>query len=175
MRFIKEFMYDYKRYGGEGSIILHHFRFLIWLRISQVYSNPIIRAICKIRMKLFSENYGLEISPNTRIGRGLYLGHPFNITINPGTIIGENVNIHKGVTIGAENRGKRKGTPVIGDKVWIGVNSSIVGSITIGNNVMIAPNTFVNMDIPSNSIVFGNPCIVKDCIDATNGYINNVV
>lgn len=51
----------------------------------------------------------------------------------------ENCNIHKGVTIGQENRGKRKGTPVIGDEVWIGINATIVGKISIGSDVLIAP------------------------------------
>lgn len=145
------------------------------MRLSQVTKSKLVFAICRIRLKLFSEHYGLEIQPGTRIGAGLYIGHPFNITINPNTVIGKNVNIHKGVTIGCENRGHRKGVPTIGDEVWIGVNSTIVGNICIGNNVLIAPNTFVNKDIPSNSIVFGNPCIVKSDEHATENYINNKV
>lgn len=69
----------------------------------------------------------IEIPYSTRIGKGLYVGHPFCITINPNATIGDNCNIHKGVTIGQENRGKRKGTPTIGNCVWIGINSTIVG------------------------------------------------
>ena len=61
----------------------------------------------------------------------MYIGHPYNITINSEVVIGENVNIHKGVTIGQENRGKRKGCPVIGNKVWIGVNATIVGAVMV--------------------------------------------
>ena len=83
--------------------------------------------------------------------------------------------MHKGVTIGQENRGKRRGTPVIGNKVWIGVNATIVGKITIGDDVLIAPNTYVNCDIPSHSVVFGNPCIIKHRDNATEEYIDNVV
>ena len=106
---------------------------------------------------------------------GMYLGHCQCITINPGTKIGYNVNIHKGVTIGQENRGKRKGTPTIGNSVWIGVNATIVGNIRIGNDVLIAPNTYVNCDVPSHSIVFGNPCIIKHKDNATEGYVNNKI
>lgn len=91
---------------------------------------------------------------------GFYVGHPYGITINAKAIIGNNVNIHKGVTIGQENRGKRKGTPCIGNNVWIGVNATIVGNVVIGNDVLIAPNTYINCDIPDHSIVFGNPCIL---------------
>lgn len=51
--------------------------------------------------------------------------------------------------------------PTIGDEVWIGVNTTIVGKVTIGDDVLIAPNAFANCDIPSHSVVFGNPCIIK--------------
>lgn len=109
------------------------------------------------------------------IGEGLYLGHAFNITVNKNAIIGKNCNINKGVTIGQENRGKRKGAPTIGNEVWIGVNAVVVGNINIGDNVLIAPNSYVNCDIPSNSIVIGNPCRIKENLTATKDYINNLV
>lgn len=48
-----------------------------------------------------------------------FYGHAFGITINEQAVIGKNCNIHKGATIGQENRGKRKGAPTIGDNVWI--------------------------------------------------------
>ena len=79
------------------------------------------------------------------------------------------------MTIGQENRGGRKGTPIIGNEVWIGVNATIVGAIHIGDDVLIAPNTYVNCDIPDHSIVFGNTCIIKPRQCATEGYINNKV
>lgn len=119
--------------------------------------------------------YKCEISPEAKIAGGLYIGHPYCITINPNAKIGRNCNIHKGVTIGQENRGKRKGAPIIGNEVWIGVNSTIVGSITIGDDVLIAPNSYVNQDIPSHSVVFGNPCQIRSSQNATEGYINRKI
>ena len=118
---------------------------------------------------------GIELHRTTRIGKGLYLGHARNITINPKAVIGDNCNLHKGVTIGQENRGARKGAPTIGNKVWIGVNATVVGNIMIGDDVLIAPNCYVNCDIPSHSVVLGNPCIIKHRDEATEGYINNIV
>lgn len=125
--------------------------------------------------RLHSNRRGLEIDCRTKIGKGLYLGHAYNITINPKAVIGNNCNIHKGVVIGQTNRGAYQGTPVIGDKVWIGINAAIVGKITIGDDVLIAPNTYVNCNIPSHSVVFGNPCIIKHKENATREYINNIV
>lgn len=119
--------------------------------------------------------YGLEISRHTSIGAGFYIGHAFNITINPNAIIGKNCNIHKGVVIGQTNRGRNKGVPKIGNEVWIGINVAIVGGITIGDDVMIAPNSYINCDIPSHSVVYGNPCIIKHRDNATECYINRKV
>lgn len=149
----------------------HAIHFLYFKRLAEQSNNKIILLMCKIIMKYYTHQYGLEIAPHCRIGKGLYLGHAYNITINPQAIIGDYCNIHKGVTIGQENRGDRKGFPTIGNKVWIGVNATIVGNIKIGDDVLIAPNSFVNKDIPSHSIVFGNPCIVKSHPFATEYYI----
>lgn len=163
---------DWLRYGEDASFLTDHaLRFLWVFRAAQHSSNPFWRLVLQ-RMR---ERYGLEISRSTDIGPGLYLGHAFNITVNPATIIGSNCNLHKGVTIGQENRGKRKGAPVIGNCVWIGVNATLVGRISVGNDVLIAPGAYVNCDVPSHSIVLGNPCCVIPRKNATEGYINRKV
>lgn len=113
----------------------------------------------------------VELPADLNVGPGLFFGHPYCITINPDAIIGNHVNIHKGVTIGIENRGERKGVPTIGNYVWIGVNATVVGKITIGDDVLIAPNSFVNCDVPAHSIVIGSPCIIKNREHATEGYM----
>ena len=87
-------------------------------------------------------------------------------------MIGENVNIATGVTIGKANRGSNMGVPRIGNNVWIGTNAVIVGNITIGDDVLIAPNTYINVDVPSHSIVVGNPAVLHSRENATEGYIN---
>lgn len=127
----------------------------------------------RLLYKLSATKSHVEISTKCKIGGGLYIGHAYCITINPNAQIGRNCNIHKGVTIGQENRGAREGCPTIGDEVWIGINSTIVGKVKIGNDVLIASNTYINCDIPDHSVVFGNPCIIKHKDNATEGYINN--
>lgn len=125
--------------------------------------------------KKMQAHYGLEIPGKATIGEGFYTGHAYGITVNPDAVIGRNCNIHKGVTIGQENRGKRKGAPVLGDCVWLGVNSTVVGAVTIGDDVLIAPNSYVNCDVPSHSIVIGNPCRIIPRDNATEGYVNKRV
>lgn len=136
---------------------------------------PILAFINKCLLVFTRFFYQSPLCAGTQIGEGLYLGHPFGININPGAKIGRNCNIHKGVTIGQQNRGPRKGYPTIGNEVWIGVNAVVVGAITIGDDVLIAPLTFVNRDVPSHSIVFGNPMQIVHRDNATEGYINNKV
>ena len=148
-------------------------KFQKYMRRGQEAKNPLCRLLYKTLFVYYRNKSLVEMPLDINIGGGLYLGHPYCITINPKVIIGKNCNIHKGVTIGQENRGKRKGAPIIGNEVWIGVNATIVGAVHIGNDVLIGPNTYINCDIPDHSIVFGNPCVIKSKQYATERYINN--
>lgn len=161
------------RYGNKPEPYLRIFHYLY--RKTATTSLIPIQILFKILFRVFANLRGLEITANQQIRGGLYLGHAYNITINSKASIGCNCNIHKGVVIGQSNRGAHKGCPVIGDKVWIGINSAIVGKITIGDDVLIAPNSFVNVDVPSHSVVFGNPCVIKHRDWATEEYVNNIV
>lgn len=75
----------------------------------------------------------------------------------------------------AENCWKVLAVYTIHDKCWIGTNSVIVGNITIGEDCLIAPLSFVNFDVPSHSIVIGNPARIIPKENATVGYINNLI
>ena len=119
------------------------------------------------------EKRNIDLAVDAKIGPGLYFGHPSGITINSHAVIGKNCNINKGVTIGRENRGSRKGCPTIGDEVWIGANATVVGAVNIGSDVLIAPNSFVNFDVPDHSIVIGNPGKIISRSNATADYISN--
>lgn len=158
---------DKIRYGSSRPPV-----FQVMFRKYQQSSSKTAKLFFKALYRLSANKNHVEIPTDTKIGGGLYLGHAFCITINPSAVIGSNCNIHKGVTIGQENRGSRMGAPVIGDSVWIGVNATIVGNITVGSDVLIAPNTYVNCNIPPNSVVYGNPCIIKQRENATEHYIN---
>lgn len=164
---------DIARYGGKPELYIKIFFFLY--RKAATASFAPTKFLYKALFRFWANRRGLELSTNQQIGRGLYLGHAYNITINSNAKIGRNCNIHKGVVIGQQNRGSRKGYPTIGDRVWIGINAAIVGNVIIGDDVMIAPNSFVNIDIPSHSVVFGNPCIIKHRDWATEEYVNNFI
>lgn len=152
-------------------LLRHHIRYVRLWRRYQSAPNPILR----LRLYGYTRKYGLEISPDAKIGRGLYLGHPYNITVAAGAVLGDNVNLHKGCTIGMENRGRRRGVPTIGNRVSVGINAMVVGKITIGDDVMIAPGSFVNFDVPAHSIVVGNPGMIHHREYATESYICHTV
>lgn len=129
----------------------------------------------KLKLRVLQYKTFIQIPEETKIGEGLYLGHYGPVVINPKAVLGKNINIGVGVTIGQENRGKRTGAPTIGDNVWIGTNAVVVGKITIGSDVLVAPNSYVNFDVPDHSIVIGNPARIIPRENATLGYINRTV
>jgi serine O-acetyltransferase len=100
--------------------------------------------------------------------------HLGGIVINKQAIIGKNCTIYKGVTIGGAWKDGQVYAPKIGDCIWIGANATLVGQITIGNNVLIVSNSFVNRDVPDNSLVVGNPAIIKP-FNKINQYIQYVL
>ncbi|MCZ2845028.1 MAG: serine acetyltransferase [Candidatus Bathyarchaeota archaeon] len=150
------------------------FRYMFIYRLASGYSkkNP-IGILSRLWFNLMKGRFGLQIYLNAKIGKGFKLNHYGNIIINQGAIIGENCNVSQGVTIGNISRGKLKGCPNIGDRVWIGANAVVVGKINIGNDVLIAPLTYVNCDIPANAVVSGNPCTINS-YNGSGVYVKNL-
>lgn len=179
---------DFYRYWGVDCISNRQFRkspleirFLYYFRILHDLETRGKSKKCLAykyyasKFKKIKERSHISISYSTQIGDGFYIGHTGRVIINSDSCVGKNVNIATGCTIGRENRGIRKGCPKIGNRVWIGMNSVIVGKIEIGDDVLIAPLTFVNFDVPSHSIVIGNPAKIIHRENATEEYINNVI
>ena len=172
---------DYIRTTDDAGLVWGHFlkdflfqhrlRYMVYLRYSQTTRIRLFRFFCKYKLYRLSRKYGIEIKTETKIGPGFIMTHPYNITISPFASIGKNVNILKGATIGV-SQGKHPGAPTIGDCVYIGINATVIGGISVGDDVMIAPNAFVNCDVPSHSIVIGNPCQIVPRDDATGQYIS---
>lgn len=172
--------YDLYRYGKETSILKglrnEGFRYMYFFRLASKYKKWSLRGIFfRLIVKHLSYKYGFQIPVGMEIGEGFYIGHFGTIVINGQAKIGKNCNIAHLTTIGQANRGKLKGYPTIGNKVWIGTGSVIVGNIKIGSNVLIAPNTFINMNVPDNSLVIGNPGRIIKQDNPTRGYINDIL
>lgn len=104
-----------------------------WFRLaSSAFPFP-ITFLCNCVCKFISFVIGIQILPHTQIGSGLRFPHHGTIVINHCSIIGKNCTIMQGVTIGKNT----KGSPVIGDNVFIGANALVIGKVVVGNNVCI--------------------------------------
>jgi len=152
------------------------FRYTYLLRHASVFPKYSIKGLFYRALLLhYSYKYGYQILPDTRIGKGLYIGHRGPVVINGRAELGDNCTLTHIVNIGQTNRGKNTGCPKIGNNVFIGVGAVVVGKIVIGNNGLIAPNALVNFYVPDNSIVTGNPAVIKPQANATEGYVNFVL
>lgn len=176
----KIFKKDLYRYYGESGepLVKKIFRPLelkyiaLFRRTNACRFKP-LKLLLMLKLKCLSNKTKIQIPARTEIGEGFYIGHLGPVIINPDAKLGKNINIATGVTIGMENRGKRKGAPIIEGDCWIGTNAVIVGNIKIGRDVLIAPLTYVNFDVPDHSIVIGNPGKIIPKENATEDYICN--
>jgi serine O-acetyltransferase len=104
---------------------------------------------------------GLEIHPGAKIGPGFFCDHGMGVVIGETAEIGKNCIMFHGVTLGGTGKHKTKRHPTIGDNVFIGTHSTLLGPIIVGDNVKIGAETvIVNRDVPSNCTVVGAPGMI---------------
>ena len=132
-------------------------RFYFWWRIANyMYGLPNKRY--KKMARKINENlrykYGTDMSIAAHIGAGMKINHYLGIVVRSECIIGKNMNIRQNTTIGRKSSQGDIGITSIGDNADIGAHSCIIGDIKIGNNVTIGAMTFVNKDIPDNSVIY---------------------
>lgn len=102
--------------------------------------------------------FGISLSTNSCIGRGFYIGHFGGIVVHGN--LGEGCSIGQGVTIGSRGAGRSDGYPEIGDRVYLGAGSMVIGRVVIGNDVVVGANTVVVSDVPAGCRVVSAPARV---------------
>jgi serine O-acetyltransferase len=100
---------------------------------------------------------GADIHPGATIGKGFFIDHATGVVIGETTIIGENVSIFQGVTLGGVSASKGKRHPTIGNNVTVGAGAIVLGNITVGDCVKVGAGSVVTKDVPSNCTVVGIP------------------
>ena len=140
----------------------------------EVFLYPSFKAILKYRKahKLYLKKHyflarlvsqraarrtGIEIHPGATIGKGLFIDHGHGVVIGETAIVGDNVTLYQGVTLGGTGKQKGKRHPTLEDNVMVGTGAKVLGDIVIGANSMIGAGSVVLNDVPPNSTVVGVP------------------
>lgn len=100
---------------------------------------------------------GIEIHPGAEIGRRVFIDHGDGVVIGETTVIGDNVTLYQGVTLGGTGKDVGKRHPTIGDNVVIGAGAKVLGPFTVGSGSKIGASAVVLKEVPPNCTVVGNP------------------
>lgn len=119
-----------------------------------------LRPLLAIAQKAIEVLTGICLPPECEIGDGLYIGHYGAIIVAPQARIGHNCSLAQNVTIGKAPSAEGRGAPTIGNRVFIGAHSVIVGQITVGDDVVICAGSVVIRSMPARAVVMGNPARV---------------
>lgn len=133
----------------------NRYAYVFWFRIAYVMHqsrSSFWRRRAKLLNERLSRRYNVEIMLGAQIGEGLWLGHPTGIVISGYAVIGKNFRIWQSCTVGIKG-GEGPKCIQIGDNVRLAAHSCIIGdTIRIGDNVSIGAMSFVNRDVPDNSL-----------------------
>lgn len=111
---------------------------------------------------------GIEIHPGAQIGEGLFIDHGMGIVIGETAIIGDNVHLFQGVTLGGTSTRRTKRHPTLGNNVVVGAGAKVIGDVTIGDNAKIGAGSVVVTNVPPNATVVGVPGHVVAFADPGN-------
>lgn len=103
---------------------------------------------------------GIEIHPGAQIGRRFFIDHGMGVVIGETTIIGDDVTLYQGVTLGGTGKETGKRHPTLGNNVVVGVGASVLGAITVGDNSKVGGGAVVIEDVPPNATAVGIPARV---------------
>jgi serine O-acetyltransferase len=136
-------------YPGFHAVTAHRAIHALWRRKVPFLPRFLSEAVHRI--------YGIDIHPGATIGPGFFIDHGTGVVIGGTAIIGKDVTIYQGVTLGGTSLQRKKRHPTICDNVVVGSGAAVLGDITIGENVKIGANSVVVKDVPPNSTVVGIP------------------
>lgn len=136
-------------YSGLHALICHR----VAHRLNE-WKIPILPRLLSQVTKIFT---GIEIHPGARIGKGLFIDHGMGVVIGETSVVGDNVTMYQGATLGGTGKERGKRHPTIGNNVVIGAGAKVLGNITVGDNVNVGANAVVIRDVPANSTVVGIP------------------
>jgi len=130
---------------------------LLCYRVARVFFRLKLYLAARLVSQFGRQWTGIEIHPGAVIGRGLFIDHGMGVVIGETAVVGNNVLLYQGVTLGGTGIRKGKRHPTVGDNVVIGAGAKVLGDIKIGDNSYIGANAVVIKDVPPNSTEVGVP------------------
>ncbi len=137
-------------YPSVHAIFFHRMAHFLHTRLN-------LKCLARIISNISRFLTGIEIHPGAQIGRGLFIDHGMGVVIGETSIVGDNVTLFQGVTLGGTGKERGKRHPTLGSNVTIGTGAKILGNITIGDYSYIGANAVVLKDVPPNCTVVGIP------------------
>jgi serine O-acetyltransferase len=136
-------------YPGLHAVWAHHLNHWLWLRG--------LRFLARFHSQLIRLLTGIEIHPGAQIGRRLFIDHGMGVVIGETAIVGDDVTLYQGVTLGGTGKEKGKRHPTVGNNVVIGSGAKVLGNIAIGDNCRVGGGSVVLRSVPGSSTVVGVP------------------
>ncbi|NLJ40130.1 MAG: serine O-acetyltransferase [Clostridiales bacterium] len=136
-------------YSGFHAIISH--------RIAHWLYNHRLKLLARMLSQFSRFITGIEIHPAAKIGKRLFIDHGMGVVIGETTVIGDNVTIYQGATLGGTGKEQGKRHPTIGDGVVISAGAKILGPFTVGDNSKVGAGAVVLKEVPPNCTVVGIP------------------
>lgn len=128
-----------------------------WYRIDHWFWNHGMFFLGRVLSQLGRLLTGIEIHPGAKIGRRLFIDHGMGVVIGETSIVGDDVTLYQGVTLGGTGKERGKRHPTLEDNVVVGGGAKILGNITVGKNCRIGAGSVVLRNVPENSTVVGVP------------------
>lgn len=133
------------------------FHAILWHRVAHALYARKCFLPARLISQLSAHFTGIEIHPGARIGKGLFIDHGHGVVIGETAILGDNVTLYQGVTLGGTGKEHGKRHPTIGNNVMISAGAKVLGSFTVGDNSKIGAGSVVLHEVPPNSTVVGVP------------------
>lgn len=133
------------------------FKAMIWYRLSHKLYKKKHYFLARLISQKAARKTGIEIHPGATIGKGLFIDHGHGVVIGETAILGDNITLFQGVTLGGNGKEQGKRHPTIEDNVMVSAGAKILGSFTIGENSKIGAGSVVLQEVPPNCTVVGVP------------------
>src|SRR6202795_281177 len=136
-------------YPGLHAVWAHHLSHWLWRHG--------LRFLARLNSQLARLFTGIEIHPGAELGQRLFIDHGIGTVIGETAIVGDDVTLYQGVTLGGTGKEKGKRHPTLGNNISIGSGAKLLGNITIGDNCRVGAGSVVLRSVPANSTIVGVP------------------